>query len=308
MCFFRTRSRFNRSTFPQLNDVKAELREGWEIPALRGAVDRGLCSGVIAAALFFAFVATSFSAATWQSTVTKEPPGDFAGPRPLHALYHFGWSGFTAATGEVHFNKLTGNRFQLEAAGRTTGLVRALWKLDVNYHALADGETLRPIESTQTEAYRFKKIVTHLVFTNSGVARTRTEGPGASTAKAREFAFPSLFDLHTALLYLRSQQLKDHSIYRIVVYPATSAYLATITVVGREKIAVHAGTYNAIKADLQLKRLGKNLELEPHRKFHRATVWISDDADRIPLRAEAQIFVGTVFADLHSVEFEGGRP
>jgi hypothetical protein len=44
--------------------------------------------------------------------------------------------------------------------------------------------------------------------------------------------------------------------------------------------------------------------LEPHRKFRRATVWISDDANRIPLRIEAQIFVGTVFAELQAMRFD----
>jgi hypothetical protein len=55
---------------------------------------------------------------------------------------------------------------------------------------------------------------------------------------------------------------------------------------------------------LQLSRIGKDLNLEPHRKFRRATLWISDDNDRILLRIEAQVFVGTVFAELQSVHFE----
>jgi hypothetical protein len=109
------------------------------------------------------------------------------------------------------------------------------------------------------------------------------------------------------MLYLRSQPLKDRSSYKIVVYPATSAYLATLTVIGREKIAVRAGSYNAIKLDLQLSRLGKSLELEPHRKFRKATIWISDDNDRMVLRIEAQIFVGTVFVELQSVKPDSGK-
>jgi hypothetical protein len=75
-------------------------------------------------------------------------------------------------------------------------------------------------------------------------------------------------------------------------------------VLSHERVSVHAGTFTAIKLDLQLKRVGKNFELEPHRKFHRATIWISDDANRIPLRIEAQIFVGTVFAELYASHFE----
>lgn len=249
-------------------------------------------------------LASTAVAANWQSTLTKDPPGNFPELRPLRANYSFGWAGFTAATGEVHFIKLPENRFQLEGTGRTIGLVRALWKFDVNYRALADAETLRPIEMKQTEMVRSKKTVTRLTFTGAGVIRARTEGQKAEVTKTAEFSFPNLFDLHAAMLYLRSQPLKERSVQRVVVYPATSAYLATVMVLGREKISVRAGTYNAIKLDLQLKKIGKNLELEPHRKFRRASAWVSDDANRILLRAEAQIFVGTVFAELQSIRFE----
>jgi hypothetical protein len=264
--------------------------------------DRHLLFLVGTSALLFGFGGRMWAAPSWEATITKDPPGNFPEPPPIRTTYHFGWSGFTAGTGDIHFSKIAAKRFQLEANGGTTGLVRALWKLDATYRGLANAETLRPIESKQVEAYRRKKIITELRFTDPGVSRTRTDGSGPSTVKA--FNFPGLFDLHSAMLYLRSQPLTDHSVYRIVVYPATSAYLTTVTVLGHERLSVHAGTFNAIKLDLQLKRLGKNLELEPHRKFRRATIWISDDANRIPLRIEAQIFVGTVFAELHAVHFE----
>jgi hypothetical protein len=113
-----------------------------------------------------------------------------------------------------------------------------------------------------------------------------------------------LYDLHSAALYLRSQPLKEGNVYRLAIYPATNAYLASIKVIGRDKISVHAGTYNAIKLDLQLKRIGKHLELEPHKKFRRGTIWVSDDPERLILRVEAQIFVGTVFAELQSMRFD----
>ena len=77
---------------------------------------------------------------------------------------------------------------------------------------------------------------------------------------------------------------------------------------GREKINVHAGNYNAIKMDLQLSKLDKNLDLQPHRKFRKATIWISDDPDRLVLRIEAQIFLGTIFAELQTVKFESAKP
>ena len=206
---------------------------------------------------FLAFCSSSL-AQNWQATLSKEPVGNFPELRPLQVSYRFGWSGLTAGTGDVHFTRPSENKFQLDGTGRTIGLVRALWKLDVNYRAAASAETLRPIETQQSESYRSKKIVTHLTFTNNGVTRARTEGKGAAEAKTRQFNFPNLFDLFSAMLYLRSQPLKDRSVYRVVAYPATNAYLATVTVIGREKISVHAGSYNAIKLDLQLKRVGKH--------------------------------------------------
>jgi hypothetical protein len=255
---------------------------------------------------FLAFCSSSL-AENWDATLSKDPVGNFPELRPLRASYRFGWSGLTAATGDVHFTKPSENKFQLDGTGRTIGFVRALWKLDVSYQAIASPETLRPIEAQQIETYRSKKIVTHLTFTNNGVTRARTEGKGAAEAKTRQFNFPNLFDLFSAMLYLRSQPLKDRSVYRVVAYPATNAYLATVTVVGREKISVHAGSYSAIKLDLRLKRIGKHRQLEPHRKFRRATIWVSDDAERLLLRIEAQVFVGTVFAELQSVSFDNPK-
>jgi Protein of unknown function (DUF3108) len=254
--------------------------------------------------LLLAFCANSL-AENWQATVSKDPAGNFPELRPLRASYRFGWSGLTAATAEVHFTKPSRDKFQFDGTGRTIGLVRVLWKLDVSHRAAASAETLHPIETQQTESYRSKKIVTHLAFTSSGVTRTRTEGQdNTMETKTRQYSFPDLFDLHSAALYLRSQPLRDRSVYRVVVYAATNAYLATITVLGREKISVHAGSYNAIKLDLQLKRIGKHLELEPHKKFRRGTIWVSDDAERLLLRTEAQIFVGTVWSELQSVHFD----
>ena len=227
----------------------------------------------------------------------------------MHAKYGFGWSGFPGATAEVRLMKLSGERFQFEGTIHTIGLVRSLWKFDATHTASADAGTLHPLEMKQVENVRNKKTVTNLSFDAGGVTSKETETPGKSVGpKIRRFDLPNLFDLYSALLYLRSQPLQDRSIQRIVVYPATSAYLATLTVLARERLTGPSGTYNAIKLDLQLSKIGKNRELEPHRKFRRATVWLSDDSDRLLLKIQAQIFVGQVFAELQSVKFDDARP
>jgi hypothetical protein len=259
--------------------------------------------------LLLLFASAAFGA-TWEATVTAASPPSFPGPRPLHAKYGFGWSGFPGANADVRLTKPSRDRLQLDGTIHTIGLVRTLWKFDATQTASADAATLHPLETKQIENVRNRKTVTNLSFDASGVTSRETETPGKGP-KIRRFDSPHIFDLYSALLYLRSQPLQDRSIQRIVVYPATSAYLATVTVIGRERLTGPAGTYNAIKLDLQLSKIGKNRELERHRKFRRGTVWLSDDPDRLLLKIQAQIFVGTVFAELQSVEFEnatGPRP
>lgn len=246
--------------------------------------------------------------AGWEETVTATSPPSFPGPRPLHAKYSFGWSGFPGANAEVRLTKPSDDRYQLDGTIHTIGLVRALWKFDGEHTSRVNSNSLRPVEMKQVEVVRNKRTVTNLSFDTKGVTSKETETPVTATGpKIRRFDFPNLFDLYSAFLYLKSQPLQDRSVQRIVVYPATSAYLATVTVLGRERFSGPSGTYNAIKFDLQLSKIGKNRVLEPHRKFRRATVWISDDSDRLLLRIQAQIFVGTVSADLQSVEFDPPR-
>lgn len=246
--------------------------------------------------------------AKWEATVTASSPPSFPGPRPMRAKYGFGWSGFPGGALDVRLTKAAGDRLQFEGTIHTIGFVRALWKFDAAHTSSVDAATLHPVEMKQVENARNRKTITSLSFDSKGVTSKETETPGKSAGpKIRRFDCPNLFDLYSALLYLRSQPLPDRNIQRIVVYPATSAYLATVTALGRERLTVPSGTYNAIKLDLQLSKIGKTRELEPHRKFRRATVWISDDSDRLLLKIHAQVFIGTVVAEMQSVEFEDAK-
>lgn len=239
----------------------------------------------------------------WEKTLTVLPRGDFPDPRPLVATYNFGWNELVAATAEIRFDK-NGEHLQLQGSGQTIGLVRTLWKFDVHHRAVADPATLRPITMHQVDEQRSKTVTTDVIFNRDSLERIRTDTRSKKPPTPKRFSFAGrVFDMHSALLYLRSQPLREGEVYRVVVYPATSAYLATLTVVAREPITIAAGTYPAIKLDVQLNKIGRKYELEPHKKFRRASVWISDDADRLLLRIEASIFIGKVFAELQSVRF-----
>lgn len=250
-------------------------------------------------------ISTALAAAPWESTITASSPPVFPNPRPMHSRYGFSWSGFPCANAEIQLDKAGGNRLQLNLSTRTIGLARTLWKFDATGTSIVEASTLHPISVRQLENDRGKRIVTELAFSPTGVVSKVTETPGAET-KVRRFDYPHVFDLQSAMLYLRSQSLQEGSVQRIVVYSATAPYLANVTVLGRERLTVPAGTYNAIKFDLQLNRI-KDGELQPHRKFRRAYAWLSDDPDRLLLKIEAQVFIGSVLCELQSVDFENAK-
>ena len=245
----------------------------------------------------------------WAATVTPFTPGDFPPLRPVEVTYSFGWSGVTAASAVIRLEKPAAGPFHFDATGGTIGFARKLWPFDIKQQALADSVSLRPLRVEEQETRRAKEFKTVLTYTPTGVVSAREERrDGKVQAKTRTFDFPNVLSLHSALLFLRTVPLPDGSRARVVVYPATSAYLCTITVLGRERFQGATGAYPAIKLDVQLSKIGKDMQLQPHKKFRSATVWLSDDSDRLPLRIEAQIFVGKVFADLQSVRFLTAKP
>jgi hypothetical protein len=249
--------------------------------------------------------ALAFSAPTdWRQNLSPAVPGAFPLPRALKAHYEFGWSKLHAGQADAIFSKPGRNTVLLQVNGGTTGLVRDLWRLDATHRSVGRASTLHPLRTIQIEVYSNKTTTTRLDFDeNSVVSIKRTRPPNDSQSEKKTFIFPNIYDLHTALLAIRSQRLQTGDVFNLVVFPANAPYLATVRVVGREKIRVHAGKYSAVKFDLRLQKINTTLGLEPHRLFKRGTAWISDDADRILLRAEAEIFVGSVWAELQRVQF-----
>jgi len=255
--------------------------------------------------IFFALSAPGAFARDWQQTLSPATAGNFPVLRAHTASYRFGWTKLDAAEATITFSERKETR-QLDVEGRTIGLVRTLWQLDVLHHADANAATLRPMALQQRETYRDKTIRTELEFDPQSVTKLRETKPDDKVTPARKrFAYRNMFDLHTAYLFVRSQPLANGETYRFVDYPGTAPYLATIRVTGRESLRVAAGTYNAIKLDVKLQKINRKFGLEAHAKFKRGTAWISDDRDRVLLKVTADIFVGSVWAELQQIKFAG---
>jgi hypothetical protein len=247
-------------------------------------------------------ISTTIAHADWRANLSPAGPGPFPPLREVKLDYECGWSGIKAGEVVAQFSHPAPGQCLLTATAATVGAPRVLWRMDATHEARGDLLTLKPLSVRQTEAYHYQTIRTELDFDDQGVSQLRASTADKNPARRKHFNFPGLYDLQTALLYVRGQKLDNGDVYRIVVYPGSAPYLATVTVEGRDKTKVKAGAYPAIRLDLKLEKVMADMTLAPHGKFKRATAWISDDADRLPLRMNAQIFVGSVWVELTKVE------
>lgn len=245
--------------------------------------------------------------ADWQATLQPKKPGSFPPLRELKAEYSFGWSAVTAGHAEAEFTRKKGIN-TLKATGGSSGVARGLWRMDSEAVSEVNAATILPTKLVQKESYKDEKRTTTVVFGSEELARTRVREPkDKDSGKTKKFKFAPAHDLHSALLFIRSQPLKQGEVLRFVVYPSADAYLAEVEVLGRETLKVAGKEWPAIKVALRLKRITKKLEVESHKKFKSAIGWMSDDADRLLLKVETEVMVGKVWMDLQRVDFLAGE-
>lgn len=267
----------------------------------------GAAGAVLPSLAAVALTPATARGADWRDEIWKKP-GAFMALRPAAFHYAFGWSGITAAEADVSSTLSPEGWCVLDFSAKTTGLARTMWKMDTKAVSLCDAATLRPVKLTQTETYKKKVVTTVVDFLADGpVQRRSQEPPDAAASATRNFRFPYVHDLNSAVLFIRSQALAQGDSVKLCVYPGGAPYLAAATVIGRERLTVAGREWDAIKCDLQLNGIADDFTLVPHKKFKKASTWISDDGDRLLLKISAEVQVGSVWAELQSVSFSGEK-
>jgi hypothetical protein len=244
-------------------------------------------------------------AADWRDELKPLTPGTFPLPRPQTATYRFGWGAISAAEAAIDFSQHENGELELKVTAKTIGSVRTLWQMDAQHIARCVGTTLQPISFQQKETYRRSVKTTKAEFSPKEVVRVLATEPPEGKPKPKKFKFPNLTDLHTALLLVRSQPLNVGDQYSLVVYPDRDAYLARVDVIAHESIKVAGKSHKAVKLQLSLQQVTKKRKLEPHPRFKNAHAWVSDDKDRLLLKIESEVIVGSVWMELQSVKFAG---
>lgn len=244
--------------------------------------------------------------ADWRDSLTPDTLGSFPPVRPFDAEFRIGWTDIEAAHAHA---RITGDgqgitRFTGTCA--TSGLARILWQLDGTLDSTSALDGFQTIYSVQNEAYANYSVLTQIVSRPDGIWSLRENfPPRGNPARWKRIKISPLRDLFSGVFFIRSQNLVPGAFVSTIIFPGDCPFLVEIRDVGTCKINVAGATRDAIKLDIHIQRINLKLgaQVERYWKFQSGTIWLSNDADRIPLRVEINIFVGYVFAELESVVF-----
>jgi len=245
--------------------------------------------------------------ADWRSSLTPDTAGPFPSIRPFQAEFRIGWTDIEAARANVKISTEGTEVLHLTASGGTSGLARVLWQLDASLDSTTSRNGFRTIYSLQKENYATRSIITQIVSRPDGIWRLRENTPaGENAARWKKIKISPLRDLFSGMLFIRSQNLRPGESVSTIIFPGDSPFLVEMKSLGIERITVAGTASEAIKLDIRIRRINLKMDarLEEHGKFRSGTVWLSNDPDRVPLRAEVEIFIGYVFAELDSITFD----
>jgi hypothetical protein len=202
--------------------------------------------------------------------------------------YGFFTAAETAIRVEESDKKFEGHpAFHIIADAKTAGSFDVFYKVRNRYETYVDQSTLLPYfytENRKESNYRHSDNVT---FNHQDDKITANKGVFPFKGK--------VFDFLSAYYFSRSIDISKIRVgdkFSIPYFLEDGIHSLEITYVGKEKISGALGDFNCLKF---------NPEIIPGRVFKKNSklyLWITDDQNRIPVKAHVELIVGSVTMDL----------
>ena len=181
--------------------------------------------------------------------------------------------------------------YHLVANAKTTSSFDFFMKVRHRYDSYIDQTELLP--------YQFTESVREGNYKRDGFANFDQKNNKIVATKGTFDAPDYTFDIISLYYFARCIDLKNISVGEMIkmkfflddgIYPADIEYL------GKETISTDAGKFECIKF---------SPSLQPGRVFRkdsRMYIWITNDANRIPVKVEVEILIGSVILELEKYE------
>jgi len=223
----------------------------------------------------------------------KEAP---AQPLPIKAgeelTYKITWYGILAGIGKLKVEDdilYQGRRvYRLISQGVSAGVIGKFYKVDDRLEVFVDQEGLYPYYAFFYQREGGRRKTTEVIFQQEENKITYITNNG----RPRIFkAPPRVLDILSSLYYYRWQSLSgDHVTMK--VFNSKRIFSAQARIVGRERLKTPLG-----KVDTYLVKPVVELNGRPFKKGD-ATMWITVDQRRIPVKIKIKVAIGHIVATL----------
>lgn len=254
----------------------------------------------------------AFTQQTGEVTTSTVMP--YAGNEVLQYRLHYGFINAGEATIMVHPALYSVNGkvcYKTTVTGKSIGSFALMMNIKDEWGSYIDTSSKIPQKAYRdiTENnYRLKEHVQY-DFSKNMANVTREKGKDLSNKSSHEYAITAnLQDIVSGAYYLRTLDYNKMTVGTQVTMKAffeDKLYDFTVKYVGKEQIATKYGKINAIKLQPVMP------DNEMFDGGNSIRIWVSDDKNKIPLRMEADMFVGKVAVDLksysglkHSISFQ----
>jgi hypothetical protein len=243
----------------------------------------GQCALVFLCVILFASIANA------QEPVKLAEPTFKAGEE-LNYRLKYGW--FTGA--EAHLRVAdTDTKFEgkpswhIIADGNTAGTFDVFYKVRNRYESFIDRNTLLPYLYTEDRHEAKYKHKDHVVFDHQDGKITANSGVYPFSGKV--FDFPSAYYFARCL---DVSKLKIGEKFDLRYFLEDAVQTLTITYLGKDKVDCPMGTFNCLKFNPTI------IPGKIFRKNSKLYLWVTDDNNRIPVKAHVELVVGSVTMEL----------
>lgn len=243
--------------------------------------------------LFVIFAFLSLNAIAQELPFVKEPV--FQAGEVLKYKLKYGF--ITAAEGTIKVEdsdlKFNGKpTYKLLVDGETSGTFDVFYKIRDHYDSYIDKENLKP--------YFYQENIREGSYRRQDKARFHQEDKKVVATKGT-FATPTTqtFDLVSAYYFARSldiSKIKINDFVKLNYFLGDEVSQLEIQFVGREVIKTKLGKIRCLKFSPSIKP-GRIF-----RKDSRLYLWVTDDGNRVPVKAQVEIIVGSVTMEIKSAD------
>lgn len=181
--------------------------------------------------------------------------------------------------------------FHLVAEGSTAGAFNVLYKVNNRYDSYIDKKELTP--------YLYTENIHESNYRRTDKARFYQDERKIISKKGTFKSDGQTFDVLSAYYFARGLELSKIKIgdkFSMDYFLDDGVSKLNIQYVGKEKVKTSVGVFNCLKF---------SPSIQPGRIFRKDSklyLWITDDGNRIPVKAQVELLVGSVSMDLLSAK------